>query len=140
MPRLFLKIYLILLQASEWAEEVFRLLVRSDDEMVHVALYQWLIYNRFTDRLLSIQVFLFTISSEYVFTGRYPVQASAVFLNELINSLSRSCPFSLSLSLGTTVCPRSSYTFYVVTYYIEWVTIYLLDRRYLALSVHMVVF
>ena len=140
MPRLFLKIYLILLQASEWAEEVFRLLVRSDDEMVHVALYQWLIYNRFTDRLLSIQVFLFTISSEYVFTGRYPVQASAVFLNELINSLSRSCPFSLSLSLRTTVCPRSSYTFYVVTYYIEWVTIYLLDRRYLTLSVHIVVF
>jgi len=42
-------------QASEWAEEVFRLLVRSDDEMVHVALYQWLIDNRFTDRLLSIQ-------------------------------------------------------------------------------------
>mgnify|MGYP007048372325 CR=1 FL=1 len=72
MPHLFLKIYLILLQASEWAEEVFRLLVRSDDEMVHVALYQWLIDNRFTDRLLSIQVFLFYYFKRICMYGQVP--------------------------------------------------------------------
>jgi len=41
-------------QASVWAEEVFRLMVNSDDEILHANLYQWLIDNRYTDRLLSI--------------------------------------------------------------------------------------
>merc|ERR1719193_196125 len=42
-------------QASEWAEEVFRMMVNSEDEILHASLYQWLIDNQHTDRLLGIQ-------------------------------------------------------------------------------------
>jgi len=42
-------------QAGEWAEEVFQLMVASEDEILHATLYQWLIDHRHTDRLLSIK-------------------------------------------------------------------------------------
>jgi len=42
-------------QAGEWAEEVFNTMVNSDDEILHATLYQWLIDNRYTDRLLNIK-------------------------------------------------------------------------------------
>ena len=33
-------------QAGEWAEEVFQLMVASEDEILHATLYQWLIDHR----------------------------------------------------------------------------------------------
>ena len=42
-------------QATGWAEQVFQLMLASADQLLHVALYQWLIDNKYIDRLLNIK-------------------------------------------------------------------------------------
>ncbi len=37
------------------SEEMFDLCVRSEDEMLHVALYEWLIARNLTDKLLEVR-------------------------------------------------------------------------------------
>jgi len=42
-------------QATIWAEQVFQLMVSSSDQLLHVSLYQWLIENKYIDKLLNIK-------------------------------------------------------------------------------------
>lgn len=42
-------------QASDSAEQVFQLMLSSADQLLHVSLYQWLVNNKYTDRLLSVK-------------------------------------------------------------------------------------
>ena len=37
------------------AEEVFSLALETDDEMFHVALYEWLIAKKLSDKLLEVR-------------------------------------------------------------------------------------
>ena len=41
--------------AREWEERVFALVVASTDQLVHVTLYQWLVAQGNTDRLLAVR-------------------------------------------------------------------------------------
>lgn len=41
--------------AKDWSEKVFQLVVASSDQLMHVALYQWLVGQKETDKLLSIR-------------------------------------------------------------------------------------
>ncbi|KAG1694110.1 Nuclear pore complex protein Nup155 [Nymphon striatum] len=42
-------------QASQYAEEVFQLALQSEDELFHYSLYDWLVENKFTERLLQVK-------------------------------------------------------------------------------------
>jgi len=42
-------------QATIWAEQVFQLMLSSSDQLLHVTLYQWLIENKYIDKLLNIK-------------------------------------------------------------------------------------
>ena len=42
-------------QATLWAEQVFQSILSASDQLLHVALYQWLIENKYIDRLLNIK-------------------------------------------------------------------------------------
>ena len=42
-------------QATIWAEQVFQLMLSSTDQLLHVTLYQWLIENKYIDKLLNIK-------------------------------------------------------------------------------------
>merc|ERR1719348_1312084 len=42
-------------QATVWAEQVFQMMLSSSDQLLHVALYQWLIEKKYIDRLLNIK-------------------------------------------------------------------------------------
>ena len=42
-------------QASDWAEKVFKMILASSDQLLHVSLYNWLIEKNFIDKLLSIK-------------------------------------------------------------------------------------
>ena len=42
-------------QATVWAEQVFQSILASSDQLLHVALYQWLIEDKYIDRLLNIK-------------------------------------------------------------------------------------
>lgn len=41
-------------QATTWAEQVFHLMLSSSDQLLHVALYHWLIENKYIDKLINI--------------------------------------------------------------------------------------
>jgi len=42
-------------QATNFAEQVFQLMLASSDQLLHVTLYQWLIENKYIDKLLNIK-------------------------------------------------------------------------------------
>jgi len=42
-------------QATEAAEQVFQMILASDDQLLHVCLYQWLIENKYLEKLLDIR-------------------------------------------------------------------------------------
>merc|ERR1719219_2580842 len=42
-------------QATEAAEQVFQMILGSDDQLLHVCLYQWLIENKYLEKLLDIR-------------------------------------------------------------------------------------
>ena len=42
-------------QATEAAEQVFRAILASEDQLLHVSLYQWLVENKYTEKLLDIR-------------------------------------------------------------------------------------
>ena len=42
-------------QATVWAEQVFQMMLTSADQLLHVALYQWLIEKKYIDKLLNIK-------------------------------------------------------------------------------------
>jgi len=41
--------------AKDWSERVFQLVIASSDQLMHVALYQWLVNQSETDKLLSVR-------------------------------------------------------------------------------------
>lgn len=41
------------------AEEMFCLALKSDDQMFHIALYDWLICRNMSEKLLEVRIFLF---------------------------------------------------------------------------------
>ena len=41
--------------AKDWSEKVFQLVIASSDQLMHVALYQWLVNQNETDKLLSVR-------------------------------------------------------------------------------------
>jgi len=48
-------------------EEVFRLALRSDDELFHVSLYEWLFNMNMTDKLLEVRhVYINSCNGIYV--------------------------------------------------------------------------
>merc|ERR1712121_357085 len=40
-------------QATVWAEQVFQMMLSSSDQLLHVALYQWLIEKKYIEELLK---------------------------------------------------------------------------------------